>query len=312
MPETTQNPVSEADESVSYEPGSEEAAIAAFARQEGADAPEDEPEPADEAATEDEPEADEAEPEESEEADELVEVEIGEVTYKVPPEVQKAVLRQADYSRKMNEVGAQAKTLAERMEAVEALAQVAEMRAEALAEVRAIDARIKQYDGIDWAKARDENPAQAAMAAVELMSLRDQRKDAAQAAANVGRELTVGQNALLEQARADMDARLTKDMPGWGDKLGTELTRYALDAGVDLKTLQKITDPGLVIAMDKARKYDALQQAKVGLKAKAQTAPKVAKPGAPRRVDPAAEVIQRLRRDNTQESLEAAFLSRLG
>ncbi len=298
---------------VNHDTGSEENAAAAFAAtlNEGDEPPtETDPTPADEPAEDADPDAVEADPDDAPEAEELAEVEIGGKTYKVPAEVEKAILRQADYSRKMNEVGAKDKTLNERLATVETLEKSVEERAEALAEVRSIDARIKQYEGIDWPKAKAENPAEAAMAAIELLSLKDQRKDAVQAAANVARDLTASRSKLLDSARSEMDAALKKDLPGWGDKLGTDITRYALDNRVALKSLQELTDPAIVVALDKARRYDALQAAKTTLKAKAQDAPKVVKPGAPRRVNPDA-VMDQLRKTNTQEAAEAAFLSRM-
>lgn len=294
--------------------GSEEEAAAAFAAHDSASADESttEPKPADEPDESDETEAEQADPDDEEEAAELVEVEIGGKTFEVPPEVQKAVLRQADYSRKMNEVGAKEKALTARIEQAETLLDGAEKRAEALAEVRAIDARIKAYEGIDWNKAKAENPGEAAMAAIELLTLKDQRKDAVQAAATVARELTDNRGRMLDSARAEMDAQLHKELKGWGDEMGTKITRYALDSKVQLQTLQTLTDPALVIALDKARKYDALQGAKVALKAKAADVPKVAKPGSPRRApDAQAEAMNRLRRDNSTEAAEAAFLSRM-
>lgn len=294
--------------------GSEDEAVAAFEARDTTPADEadkQDPKPADEPAEDADPEAEQADPEEAPEAEELAEVEIGGKTYKVPPEVEKAVLRQADYSRKMNEVGAKEKEYTQRLEVVQGLEEAAEKRAEALAEVRAIDARIKQYEGIDWAKARIENAADAAMAAVELLTLQNQRKDAAQNAANVQSEFTKSKNKLMAEARNEMDAALRKDLKGWGDELGQKITRYALENKVQLQTLQALTDPAVVIALEKARKYDELQAAKTQLKTKAQDAPAVSKPGAPRRPDPKADAMNRLRQDNSQESAEAAFLQRM-
>jgi hypothetical protein len=295
--------------------GSEDEAAAAFAAR-GEQAPTDEPTddstPADEPADDADPEAEAADPDDAPEAEELAEVEIGGKTYKVAPEVEKAILRQADYSRKMNEVGAKEKAFTERLAAVDALEKSADKRGEALAEVKAIDLRIKAYDGIDWAKAKADNPAEAAMAAIELLSLKDQRREAVQAAANVAREMTDSRNKLLDDARAQMDAALAKSLKGWGDELGTKITKYALDNGMQRKTLEALTDPAVVVALEKARKYDALQSAKATLKAKAQDAAQVVKPGAPRRAPNAqADAMARLRKDNTQESAEAAFLSRM-
>lgn len=312
MSESTQTQATEADP-VSQEQGSEDEAVAAMLKgttqedQPADEATTDEPDPADESAEESTEEAEEADPEEDKDAEQLIEVEGKEVPLS---EVKKGYLRQADYSRAMNVASETKKAYEQRLEVVESLEKSAEKRGEALAEVKLIDARIKTFDGIDWAKARTENPGQAAMAAVELMTLKDQRKDAVQAAANVAREITEGNNKLLETARGDMDAVLKKDLKGWGDELGTKLTRYAQEHGVSLKTLQQLTDPGVVIALDKARRYDELQANKAAIKAKAQPAPQVVKPGAPRKPDGKSDAMARLRKSNSTEDAIAAFMSR--
>jgi hypothetical protein len=298
--------------------GSEDEAMAAFAALEAKktgetaeEAKTEDPEPADEAAEAEEPEAEQAEPEPEAPAEELTEVEIGGKTYKVAPEVEKAILRQADYSRKMNEVGAKAKAFDERMVVAEELASGAEKRAEALADVRSIDKDIAKYDGIDWAKAKAANPAEAAMAAIELMTLRDQRKDAVQAAATVARDLTEQRNKLLDIARTEMDAELMKNLKGWGDELGKTITRYALDAKIERKTLEALTDPALVIALDKARRFDALQGEKKTLQAKAVEAPKVVRPGSPvRRIDPTIEAAARFKKSGSEQDGYALLLAR--
>lgn len=311
MPQATPTPEAQSNEAPELTGSEDEAAAAFAARDTGAQPETEDPAPADEPADDADLEADEADPDDAENAEELTEVELGGKTYKVAPEVEKAILRQADYSRKMNEVGAKEKTYVERIAQADLLLTGVEERAEALAIVRALDDRIKAYDGIDWGKAKAENPSEAAMAAVELMTLRDQRKDAVQAAANVAHKLTDSKNKLLDSERADMDAVLKKELKGWGDELGTKLTSYALAQKVQLKTLQALTDPAMVIALEKARKYDALQAAKSTIKAKADDAPRVVKPGAPRRADPRTDVMARLRKENSQEAAEAAFLSRM-
>ncbi len=312
--DTTPTPNVQADP-VSELTGSEDEAAAAFAAIEGDDAPAEQPDqtPADEPAEDADTEADEADPDAESETEELAEVEIGGKTYKVPAEVEKAVLRQADYSRKMNEVGAKEKVYTERIAEAEKLVEGAEKRAAALAKVQVIDAQIAAYDGVNWEKAEAETPAEAASAAVKLMRLQNQRKDAVQDAANVAREITEANKRLAEGKRAEMDAVLKRDLKGWGDELGGKITRYAIETlGYTPDELRGITDPKRVIELDKARRYDALQSAKTTLKAKAADAPQVVKPGAKRvNASPQADALARLRKDNSQDAAEAAFLSRM-
>lgn len=305
----TQNPQGEPEDL-----GSLDAAAAAFAaRLEPAqEAQTEEAEPDPESAEETEPEADEADPDEESEAGELVEVEIEGKTYKVPPELQKGYLRQADYSRAMNAVTEKEKAYTSRIELIDQMEKTADERSEALAQVKLIDERIKAYDGVDWAKAKADSPAEAAMAAIELMQLKDARKEAVNAAAQVARKLTEGKERLLSEKRADMEKALSKSLKGWGDEMGAQVSRYAVESGWSVEALRNLTDPNVVVALDKARRFDALQKSKEGLKAKAKDAPQVVKPGAARpRTDARQEAIGRLRNSGSMDDAAAAFLSRM-
>ena len=65
---------------------------------------------------------------------------------------------------------------------------------------------------------------------------------------------------------------LQKDLKGWGDgqAMGVVLTEYATKTGIKTATLETLTDPAMVVALDKARRYDELQASKTAIKAKAQ------------------------------------------
>lgn len=257
-------------------------------------------------------EASDGEPEDDGEAtDELAEVEYEGKTYNVPPELQKALLRQADYSRKMNEVSAKEKVYSERMSAAEHYVQGAEKYAEVLAEVQSVDAQLKQFDAVNWQQLRADNPGEYAALAADMQTLRLSRDTAVRKAQGLKGEIEKAQQTSLNDKRNEMHKTLSKDLKGWGDELGEKIVKYALEKGYQQADLLTVTDPKWVIAMDKARRFDALQTAKTELKAKAKDAPAFVKPGAPRaKANPQADAMARLRKDNSTESAEAAFLQR--
>jgi hypothetical protein len=295
-----------------FETGSEDAAILALSQKhqpevedESTETPEDEPE------EEAEAEPEEGETDDAEAEDELVEVEYEGKTYKVQPQIAPAVLRQSDYSRKMNEVGAKEKEFTQRLEQIEVLDKTAEQRVEVLAEIKSLDEQIKQYEGIDWAKAKSETPAEAAMAAVELMSLKQARQEAAGKQADIERTFGDKRNALLNQKRDDMVKALAKDLPGWGEELGTKITKHAISKGWTPQELSQVTDPKVVIALDAQRKYEAAQQGKAALKTKVQNAPPVVKPGARVPVVSKADTsMARFKQSKSEEDAIAALNSR--
>jgi len=311
----TQNPQGEPDDS-----GSLDAAAAAFAaRVEPEEAPKSSNEEADpdpESAEESTEEADEADPQEEDEAGELVEVEIDGVKVSLPPDqadkLQKGYLRQSDYSRRMNEVTEKEKAYTQRIEIAEKLVEGAEKYAKALAEVNSIDAEIKQFESVNWQQLEREDPSRASLMAVKLMRLQQARQDAVNQAQSVDREIAEHRMKDIDAKRAEMDKVLRKELKGWGDELGVEITKYALDTGWTREALSSLTDPQVVIALDKARRFDALQKSKETIKAKAKEAPPVVKPGASRpSVDKKTEAMSRLRKSGSMDDAEAAFLARM-
>lgn len=306
----TQNPDERTIE-VSAESGSEDEAVALFNQraqskaQATPETPDDEPQATDEA------EPDEGDPEESAEPVEtLVEAEYEGKTYKVPPELQKALLRQSDYSRKMNEVGAKAKDYTQRIEQAERLAEGAEKYAKVLAKVELIDSQLAQFQEVDFDKLETEDPARYSVLAVKLLKLQKARETAANEAKGLDSQLASERAAAVDAKRGDMLKALQKDLPGWGEELGTKVTQYALSSGFTVPEIQNFTDARLVIALDKARKFDAIQNGKAAALGKAQAAPQVLKPGAKRTVSQGQEAMQRFQKSNSPEDAVAVFLAR--
>jgi hypothetical protein len=302
----TQNPQGEPEDA-----GSLEAAAAAFAALNQSEEAEPDPESAEESSEE----AEEADPEDEDEAGELVEVDIDGVKVSLPADqadkLQKGYLRQSDYSRKMNEASEKEKSYSDRLQVVEQLSQGVEKLAEAKAEVVSIEAEIKRYERIDWQKLRAENPAEYAALAADLQSLRLNKGAAQEKIQGIEREVSKERQKLLVSQREEMVKTLQKNLKGWGDELGTQITRYALEKGWSAEQLQTLTDANVVIALDKARRFDELQAKKESLKTKVKDAPPVAKPGAPRKPDAGHDAMVRLRKSGSLADAEAAFMARM-
>ena len=312
MPEATPNPELENAIAEPQGQGSEDEAVAALLKKDGIDAAEPENEPA--AESDEEPAEGEPAAEEATEA--LVEAELEGKTYKVAPEVEKALLRQADYSRKMNEVGTKDKALTQRLEQAEKLVQGAEKYAEVLSQVKGIDAQIKRFESLDWGKVRNENPAEYAALSADFNTLRLNKEQAQQRAKGINAEIDEARNAVSADKRKEqtevMTKVLDKELPGWQGDAGQKLTQYAVSKGYTPEQIgaKALDDPLWAVAMDKARKFDALQTGKAAIKAQAQDAPKVLKPGAPRTNDSKSDAMARLRKSKSSEDAVAAFLAR--
>lgn len=301
--------------------GSEDAAIAAFnarraPKKEAADPDGESEETTSEAEPDPEPdESDETEPDEGEsesddEAESLAEVEYEGKTYKVAPALQKALLRQSDYSRKMNEVGAKDKVLAQRLELADAMAQGAQELAEAMSETRLIDRQLKQYEGIDLRALRAENPAEFAAVAAEIQMLRMSKADAEAKTAAINGKVQQAKSQDYAALKTEMAKALDKHLPGWKGDLGVKITEYAVANGYTENDVAQITDPRIVLALDKARRYDAMQASKGTIKAKAADVPRIVRPGAPVRRDVATDAVTKFRKSKSDDDAVAVFMSR--
>lgn len=298
------------------ERGSEAEALNALMEREKAPSqPEATETPADEPEAESDEEPAQGETDEPEEAGELVEVEYGGHKLKLPAEaaaeLEKGVLRQADYSRKMNEVGAAEKTAKAQAELATHLVQGAEKFAAVLAEVNNIDANLKRFEKIDWGTLKQTDPTAFAATAAEFQMLRMSRDDAVRRAQSVDAEIKGDQAKIIETKRTAMLETLSKSIKGWGDEAGVAITRYAVEkAGFTVNDVQQFTDPRIVIALDKARKFDAIQDGKAALKDKVKVLPPVNKPGAPRPANPATDALARFKKTRSDEDGIAALQAR--
>lgn len=290
--------------------GSDDEAQALFEQRITPEEPEADPEVEPSESTEEE--ALDGEPEAEDNAEDKLEtVEYEGKTYQVPPELQKALLRQSDYSRNMNEVGAQKKALTESIAVAENYVKGAEKYAEVLAEANSITAQLKSYEGVDWQTLRTDNPAEYAALAADKQTLLLAQTEIRNRAQNINKEISDSRLKLMQEKRSEMDKTLNKSLKGWGDELGTKITRYAVEQGYQMPEISEVVDARWVIAMDKARRYDLLQASKDTLKAKAKDAPVFVKPGATRQANPQGDAMARLKKDNSTESAEAAFLQRM-
>lgn len=306
----TQNPSERADE-VTAEPGSADEAINLFNQQAQSKAQTAPETPEDELPATESEEPEEGEPEEAEEpAETFVEVEYEGKTLKVPPEAKDALLRQSDYSRKLNELGETKKDYAQRIESATKLAESAEKLAEAIAEVKLIDRQLEQFKTIDFEKLETEDPARASLLALKQLQLQRARDNSVSKANSLDSEIAEGRAKDIQAKQAEMIKVLQKDFPGWGDEAGAKVTQYALKSGYTADELRQFTDPRLVLVLEKARKFDAIQDGKQAALAKVKDAPPVAKPGAPRKASPSNDAMARFQKSMSPDDAVAVFQAR--
>lgn len=211
------------------------------------DDPEVELEAEDEGSTEAET-ADNAEPVEGEESEEQEEetIEWNEdgKTFKVPAALKDHLLRQGDYTRKTQELAAERKELAALKESVQ---QAGEAEINAKAQIVAIDAAIKQFEGINWEALEAQNPQNAARLWRQYSQLgqaRDQaNKDYTSAVEARGIETQQEAAKRIEQGLAE----LQRDIPGWSVERAQQLAAFGVEQfGFTREHMESIDDPRIV------------------------------------------------------------------
>lgn len=261
-----------------------------------------------EASDEDKPEPDEEEPPAE---PETAEVEYEGKAYKVPPELKDALLRQADYTKKTQEVSARAKSVEAAEQRAEQMVAQSEALAEVLAEHKTVSAELKKLEGVNWAQLRAQDPSQYQLLAVDRQNLILEQQRIAERAKGVFGELQAKRSQAFAEKREAMLKQVAKDVPGWGDELGTSVTQYAVKEGFTPEEIQQWTDARLVKLADKARRYDELQAKKPDVMKKASAAAKPLTPGTQRpNTDAVKTSFDRLKRDGSLDAAADAMLAR--
>lgn len=182
---------------------------------------------------------------ESEEAEpETVELEFDGKKYVVPVDLKDSFLRQADYTRKTQEIAAARQELTARIEAVQ---QAGEAEVNARAQVVAYEAALGQYQNVDWNLLEQQDPAAAASHFRQFMQL----QNAAEAAKNeyqsaVERRTLETQHEAAKRIEQGI-AELQRDIPGWGSELAEKLLDFGQKQfGLSREYMESVTDPALV------------------------------------------------------------------
>jgi hypothetical protein len=241
-------------------------------------------------------------------ADDFVETEFEGKAYKVPKELKEALLRQADYTKKTQEVAETRKQVEERAQLLAAQERVLQVNFDKAVELREIQQRLSQYEQVDWQSLVDHDPVQATklnLAYQQLQREAAQKQQEFQQVAQQREQLNAHQlQQTLEVAKKDLLARI----PDFGAEVAAKIKESGKAYGLSAAELESVIDPRYVHVLHDAMKWRALQAQKPQAMQKVAEAPKVVKPQAQQpkpRINQAAT--DRLKKSGRIEDL-AAFL----
>ena len=211
--------------------------------------------------TEVEAEAESSEDTETEqppEAAEFVNVEYEGTEYEVPAKLKDALLRQSDYTTKTQALAAERKALEAQSAAFQQQQELNQQTFDDVAQVKALDQQIEQYNALNWDELYQQDVAQAASLARQKDDLKEQR---AQTITRLEHNKNkVLNNQRMEHARIVEEGQkvLKSEIENWSPELAQTIATYGVSQGLDERAVASIVDPVHVKLIDKARRYDEL------------------------------------------------------
>ena len=192
--------------------------------------------------------------------------ELGDDKYRVPKtlkahidELKAGNLRNEDYTQKTQTVAEQRKALeAERQEFVQRQ-QFHQQHLDKVAEVRAIDRQLEQYQKLDWNAITDADPVQAMKLERQMRELQTQRDGTVRELnETVTRATTEQQQATARQLMAARE-QLARDIKGFGSPEVTKaLTETGKAFGYKPEELANVNDPRAIKLLHEAYLYRKL------------------------------------------------------
>lgn len=192
--------------------------------------------------------------------------------YKVPKELKDAFLRQADYTRKTQEVAETRKSVEDRQQFLEAKETLLNHAYQEATELRAIQMQLEQFDSLDWARLAEADMQQAYKLDLQRQELRQQlqtkQQGVQQRVQQVQQAMEMHKQRQLELGRAELERRVGKLRP---DDAATTW-KQGLNLGFSEQELSGITDARVMHAIYLASKYQAVQGGKAIATKKAESA----------------------------------------
>ncbi len=237
-------------------------------------------------AAQSDPEAEPGDEPQAQPEDDTEEVEWEGQKHRIPKALKPALLMQADYTRKTQELAEQRRQaeaqIVERQRALALEAQANEHLVGEQAKLVALDQQLQQYAGVNWAQAMATDPAAAQAAWMTWQQLKEQRAGVEQGIAQARNQRIAQVQQLQQQRIAEGLQKLAQDIPNWSDELVGKLRNAGRDDfGFSDAELSQITDPRAVRLL-----HDAYQYRQILKSAGAKPAASASKPVAAAKPQP--------------------------
>jgi len=195
---------------------------------------------------------------------EQVEVEYDGKTYLLPPELKDALLRQADYTRKTQEVAEGRRRLQAAHAAHDQQAMTIRAHMTDAARVVALNDQLAQFDQLDWRGLQEKDPARAQALLQHRERIKRLRDRAARAWTEKEREhISHSQRATAKRVH-EVHAHLPRLIADWSPELDVKLAQCGTAHGISQSEMTEaaLHNPAFVKLLHKAHLFDEAERQK--------------------------------------------------
>ncbi len=193
-----------------------------------------------------------AEGEVEEVVEELDEIEHEGKKYSVPKALKPGWLMQADYTRKTQEVAEQRKAIESEREAFTKSMEVRQQLTKEIGQLQVFDETLEQYQKVDWATWRAQDPDRANAALQDMVLLQQRRVQLAATVESKTQEQSQAAQSDFTKRYNETNATLARDIPGWNES-APKVRDFAIGHGVTADELRIVaTNPTFAKILHKA------------------------------------------------------------
>ncbi len=208
-------------------------------------------------------------------------IEIDGEVVKVPAKYKDGYLRQADYTRKTQEVAARSKELETREAQIIERQKLSEGEIDAYVALSRVGERLREFENIDWnaefarTRAADDPIALGDLNAkwAQFQGLRSLQQEGVAYINEAATKRTEWTKQETAKRLAATKAFAEKNIKGWNPELDHKITNWAIEQGFDRDTLVNAYNPQVYSIMHKAFQWDQSIKRQQTARPTPQTAP---------------------------------------
>lgn len=166
--------------------------------------------------------------------------------YSLPAELKAALLRQADYTRKTQEVAEMKRSAEARAADIENAFSVSQEYIQARAYQHTLNEQLQQYQGLtqaDWGKLESDDPLGAQSHWRQYQMLKEEAGKVGDFIQKTESDRSAAEEQAIANRLHETREYAEREIPGWNDEVDRQVFDFATSQGFDAATLRKAYNP---------------------------------------------------------------------